>query len=214
MRKLSTPFLFTCLLAFTGLSRAQIVSVTDATSTPVPGVGHSYIQTLNETVNPGNGSVSLRLQVPTPQGRGLNVPFGFAYDSTGAHFPGGSIAGQAGWNTNSSYLSSGGWAYSLPMLSFTFGHQTIGKYSCPYYTGYVFQDGQATRYSFRTLTTPVIPPGCPDESKNTDIAGPYQTDRSGTTLVDGPEGTICDFSPNTGCGPVSGPGGTGECLIS
>jgi hypothetical protein len=79
-----------------GFLQAQIISVTDTTSTPIPGEGHSYIQMLNETVNPANGSVSLRLQLPTPQSRGLTIPFGFAYDSTGAHFPGGSIAGEAG----------------------------------------------------------------------------------------------------------------------
>jgi hypothetical protein len=64
-------------------SRAQIANVTDSTSTPVPGLGHDYIHMLAETVNPANGSVSLRIHVPLPPGRNLTLPFAFAYDSNG-----------------------------------------------------------------------------------------------------------------------------------
>src|ERR1700687_2718403 len=60
---------------------SQITNVTNDQSTPIPGVGHDYIKLLSETVNPANGSVSLRLSVPVPKGRGLSIPFGFAYDS-------------------------------------------------------------------------------------------------------------------------------------
>jgi len=47
----------------------QISSVNNTTSTPVPGSGHDYVHMLNETVNPSNGSLSLRIQVPMPKGR-------------------------------------------------------------------------------------------------------------------------------------------------
>ena len=50
---------------------AQITNVTDVTSTPARGAGHDYIGTLSETVNPANGSVSLRVQVPVLAGRAL-----------------------------------------------------------------------------------------------------------------------------------------------
>lgn len=62
---------------------AQITNVTDTTSTPVPGAGHDYLGILNETVNPANGSLSVRISTPVPPGRKLTVPFSFAYDSNG-----------------------------------------------------------------------------------------------------------------------------------
>jgi YD repeat-containing protein len=57
----------------------------DGTSvTPTTGVGHDYIQALNETVNPADGSVSVRIAAPTPQERGLNFPlYAYIYDTNG-----------------------------------------------------------------------------------------------------------------------------------
>ena len=54
-------------------ARAQITNVDDTTSTPSPGAGHDYIHLLSETVNPANGSVSLRIEVPMPKGRGWRM---------------------------------------------------------------------------------------------------------------------------------------------
>ena len=45
---------------------AQIPSVTDVTTPPVPNVGHDYIQENVETVNPANGSLSIRIGAPLP----------------------------------------------------------------------------------------------------------------------------------------------------
>src|SRR5437879_628845 len=66
-------------------AHAQITSVNDATAPPTPGVGHDYIKMFGETVNPANGSVSLRIGVPMPRGRGLDVPFSVSYSSGGVH---------------------------------------------------------------------------------------------------------------------------------
>ncbi len=63
-------------------ARGQIATVDDTTSTPIPGAGHDYIHLLSETVNPANGSVSLRIQFPTAAGRGIALPFSIGYDST------------------------------------------------------------------------------------------------------------------------------------
>jgi RHS repeat-associated protein len=62
--------------------------------TPVPGSGHDYIKMLNETVNPANGSVSLRIEAPIPQQRGnVNFPFYvFGYNSGGVSTPSGSLS--------------------------------------------------------------------------------------------------------------------------
>src|SRR5947207_14339808 len=59
-----------CSVVLAGsLSWAQITNVTDETSTPLPGTGHDYIGLLSETVNPANGSISLRINAPLPKGR-------------------------------------------------------------------------------------------------------------------------------------------------
>ena len=91
------------------LAHGQMTAVTNATSTPIPGAGHDYIKMLSETVNPANGSVSLRLQTPVPAGRGPTIPFSFAYDSNGVEFPiPGQVLGQSTWGTTSTSWNSGG----------------------------------------------------------------------------------------------------------
>src|SRR5690349_12397332 len=110
-------------LSFGSVCRAQITGVNDQTATPTAGVGHNYIHMLNETVNPANGAVSVRIQVPMPKGRGLTVPFGFAYDSGGSWTPGVNASELAlfGVNPDPSMQSQGpgGWSYSLPIGSMT-----------------------------------------------------------------------------------------------
>lgn len=56
---------------FASIASSQITNATDTTSTPVPGVGYDYVHMLMETVNPANGSVSVRIQVPAPKGHRL-----------------------------------------------------------------------------------------------------------------------------------------------
>lgn len=94
-------------------ARAQITDVTNVTSTPIPGAGHDYIKLFSETVNPSNGSASLRIQVPTPPGRRLSLPFAFAYDTNGAHHVESNGRGGLLWWDNSAALAAGGWSYSL-----------------------------------------------------------------------------------------------------
>ena len=109
-------FSFTFVLLLASASLAQILSVGDDTSTPIPGVGHDYIRLLSETVNPANGSVSLRIQVPMPKARGITLPFSFAYDSNGVnHLI--AVTGRASWISNGAFLSAGGWSYAVPLVS-------------------------------------------------------------------------------------------------
>src|SRR5271154_7424104 len=95
-------------LFLTRVAKCQILNVGDDTSTPIEGAGHDYIKMLSETVNPANGSVSLRIQVPTPKGRGITIPFSFAYDSNSVYhllpdyYPN---YGQVSWTSNTGYLS-------------------------------------------------------------------------------------------------------------
>ena len=105
---------------------------------------------LGETVNPANGSVSLRIQVPVPKGRQLTLPFAFAYDSNGAWFASEFGSGQGALVSRSAFLSSGGWSYSVPLISEAFG-QNVGKGNipptCDYYTDYVLQDASGGRHA-------------------------------------------------------------------
>jgi hypothetical protein len=134
----------------------QLTAVTNSTSTPAPGAGHDYIQMLNETVNPANGAVSLRLQVPVPRGRGFSLPFAFAYDSNGPHFVVNNGLTGGEWRSDPGPLSQGGWSYSVPMLNYTLASQTYCDYEgqncywCDYTTNYLFQDssGAATTWEW------------------------------------------------------------------
>ncbi len=138
---------FALLLFFcTPAARAQITNVTNTTSTPIPGAGHDYIQALNETVNPANGSVSLRIQVPTPPGRKISLPFSFAYDSGGAQHLQPDGTGLNFWVDNTEYLAKGGWSYSVPMISNLQVTEPAGRGRCTYYSNYVFQDETGGRH--------------------------------------------------------------------
>jgi RHS repeat-associated protein len=127
------------LVFLTATVQAQVTNVTDVESTPIPGTGHDYLHMLNETINPANGSLSVRINVPVPEGRSLTLPFSFAYDSNAA-IPG---AIQSGI---SPYLFKVGWSYSAPMLTAQQAEQK-GNSNCSMNTGYVFYDAQATRHA-------------------------------------------------------------------
>lgn len=58
-------YLFT-FFTFVTFASGQINELSNATTTPIPGAGHDYIRLLDETVNPANGSVSLRINLGTP----------------------------------------------------------------------------------------------------------------------------------------------------
>jgi hypothetical protein len=205
-RLLQTVLVATLAFFGTDVLQAQVTAVTDQTSTPIPGAGHGYIQLLNETVNPANGSVSLRLNVPTPAGRGLNIPFSFDYDSNGAHFLTGGAGGYARWTSSIQFLASGGWTYSLPMLSVVEGSTGVGKYTCPYYSGYVFQDPQGTRHQLQLLEY-ANEPNCPTSNNVANTSeGSYQaTATYGGAQVNDADGTVYFFSQNDACSPGSGP---------
>jgi RHS repeat-associated protein len=71
-------------VSFPIFAQNPVTTVDDTTATPTFGIGHNYIQSLNETVNPANGSVSVRIAAPTPVERGLNMPlYAYIYDTNG-----------------------------------------------------------------------------------------------------------------------------------
>lgn len=133
---------------------AQLPQAGDTTSPPTPGVGHDYIHSPVETVNPANGSVSIRVPVRIPSGRELTLPLSIAYDSSGAFYVaevGG--GGQPGLKaTASAYFSAGGWSYTFPLTTSQSGSWTTqssnGKnLTCTEHVNYVFQDSTGNRHN-------------------------------------------------------------------
>jgi hypothetical protein len=111
---------------------------------------------LSETVNPANGSVSLRIQVPIPKGRGITIPFSFSYDSNGVNHLAPTSPGHAAWQSNTGYLSQGGWAYSVPMASVANSVVTAGNspntYNCNTWSNYMFVDPSGGQHALRLAT--------------------------------------------------------------
>jgi hypothetical protein len=75
LRRLTLRFLIVTLVSlfFIHNSPAQTTNTTADQAPPIPGVGHNYVQFLNEIVNPATGSVSIRISAPTPPGRGISL---------------------------------------------------------------------------------------------------------------------------------------------
>jgi RHS repeat-associated protein len=157
MRSLCVATIFALLPV---LAQGQILNIGDDTSTPIPGAGHDYIKMLSETVNPANGSLSIRIQTPTPPGRGITLPFSFAYDSNGAQHLASAGNGETYWNDNNAYLSQGGWSYSIPMLSNTRGSRPLPPpHTCFFFMDYMFQDPTGGRHSLGLSYVPGYPTG-------------------------------------------------------
>lgn len=101
-------------------------------------------------VNSANGSVSVRIQVPVPKSRGLTLPFAFVYDLNGVHHPGSAGNGVMAWYSNTNFLSAGGWAYSMQLVSMVPRNLTKSyppyRYTCNY-VDCVFGDPSGGRHT-------------------------------------------------------------------
>jgi RHS repeat-associated protein len=73
------------LIACVSSGSAQTMELTSDISRPIPNAGHDYVKGLNETVNPANGSLSIKITLPTPASRGLSLPFSLIYNSGIVH---------------------------------------------------------------------------------------------------------------------------------
>jgi len=157
--------LLVSVVAFLFLARgfAQMLTVGDDTSTPIEGAGHNYIKALSETVNPANGSVSLRISLPMPKGRGIMLPFSISYDTNGIVNLSAPSAIPIWYSPTpgSQFLSSGGWSYGFPLLTSSEWNKTLydggtngnSTVTCEYRAGYIFQDPLGGRHSLALGTT-------------------------------------------------------------
>lgn len=197
-------FVLTSLFVVTAsLLQAQITSITDSTTTPIEGAGHDYIHLLSETVNPANGSLSFRLEVPIPKGRGLTIPFSFDYDSNAVNHLVPTSPGNAQWQSNTGYLSQGGWSYSVPMASFTSSTVTGGNspntFSCSSFSNYMFQDPSGGQHALGLATQLSGVGQCPQESLSVQSSGDSQ---------------VAGFLPKTYPDPVLNPSASSALPIT
>ena len=115
------------VLLFTSIAvQGQSVNIGDDVARPIPGVGHDYIKGLNETVNPANGSLSVKIDLPVPRARGITLPFALTYNSGDVYHFSSMMAGAGGFGNNSltgaplpnSRSEQGhGWSDTLPYTS-------------------------------------------------------------------------------------------------
>jgi len=164
----AVSMLFVCMFLLTNPSAhgqtPNILNVDDTTSTPIPGAGHDYIHMLSETVNPANGSVSLRIELPTPKGRGITPFFSIDYDSDSVqHLTPGATPGFAIWasdgDTWESYNTTnapGGWSFAVPSLYYNESQVTEGSlpntYTCNIYSNYMFTDSSGGQHALNIGT--------------------------------------------------------------
>lgn len=195
---------------------AQFPSASDTTSPPTPGAGHDYIGEPSETVNPANGSVSIRIPVRVPSGRQLTLPFSFAYDSAGAFYYGQTAgAPPPHWATiTGANFSQGGWSYTLPQLTHSqedWLYQGPTKnFGCQGGTNYVFQDPTGNRHNLGLA--PVMTPigaqcgGGYDQGGEGPIVATTQDGLPGcckpVTVTDG-NGTTYSFSGHAAAFPTT-----------
>ena len=140
-----------CLsIILSGSLSAQTLNLGDDVSRPIPGVGHDYVQGLQETVNPANGNVHVHIDLPVPKGRGFTLPFAFTYDSGEPYHVTSLVLGNGvfGVPLTATDLSqaNGGWATTVPYA--TVQGFTVGISMAPYYGNNAWLCPMSSSYNF------------------------------------------------------------------
>lgn len=143
---ITVSFLHFLLLSACIAYGQQTVNLGDNVSRPIPGAGHDYIHGLSETVNPSNGNLTIKIDLPVPKGRGLTIPFALTYNS-GEVFPfsATTIAGCGGLDSTycGSYPSAmAGWSNTFPRVAASYYRITLPPYDsyCDISSSYNFYD--------------------------------------------------------------------------
>jgi hypothetical protein len=173
---------------------AQLPNATDTTATPAPGM-HDYLGSPVETVNPANGSISIRIPTRMPQGRQLTLPLSLAYDSNGAFYigqlPQGSAPKYVTTPVNPAVIGSkGGWSYSYPVMNLSSGTWTIPGsldhlITCYGSTNYVFQDANGDRHNLGLSVSANVasPDGYDNCNEGLQGGGEHTTGQEGPILA-------------------------------
>jgi len=206
------PTIVTILvLLLTPLVLAQFPSaVNNDTRTPVPGSGHDYINMLNETVDPSNGSLSVHISTPVPPSRGITIPFSFDYSSGAVLQAQGFGSGEAGWGPSTIVsgvaLNSLGWSYRIPALTANQTQATCnttsGTLTTDVWFNYIFTDPSGLRHNLGLAHTATLNPDCvyvwsiepySVSSGGDDFYGATLNETNGAVTVGGVDGTIYNF---------------------
>src|SRR6266849_97769 len=138
-------------------SWGQITSVTADQTPPIQHAGHDYIKLMAETVSPATGAVSVHIDVGSPAGRELGIPFSIGYDSNSARHSGGM--------DNAGYLAQGGWRYIVPLLQYHDSQRQLVQSggstatTCQSVDGYIFTDMEGTLHPLGINISPQGPNG-------------------------------------------------------
>lgn len=198
---MSAPLAAAVVLVAAGPLLAQLTGVTNDQSRPIPVAGHSYTKLLAETVNPANGSVSLRLAVPVPAGRGLTLPFSFSYDSgIYINYASSGTAAQYAPSTN---FSSMGWSYAVPTLTYHEDSVPVSNYTCTFDHEFVFQAPNGSTHalylgswhaSLGGTCTQIYKSSGGDDRYSAAFASCQQNEIGCLPLVHSRNGTVFDFT--------------------
>lgn len=164
--------------------QAQGMHVGDDTMTPIPGAGHDYIHAMAETVNPANGTVNLKFELPVPTGRGMTMPFALTYGSgTAQHMEmnPAAVSGTVAYSPGTMEFMQGppyrpgetilgdGWDDTVPYLSYSAGLYAPTSSSAPTFTGvgancawvdnFVFRDADGGLHSLNMAAQGTAPSG-------------------------------------------------------
>lgn len=179
-------------------SYCQTGNLGDAVQHPVPGAGHDYIHGLNETVNPANGSLNIKIDLPTLPSRGLTLPFAITYNSGevfsalplqyatgGGWISAGQLSSRSsagyGWSDTLPYATASAitaYVYSAPPSS-TAGYGAVG--TCPVSMFYNFYDSAGVSHMLGLAAIGTETPlsglqpqqGCNQATLSTTLSQPY-----------------------------------------
>ncbi len=207
----STPFsrVISVVIVFTVTTLTPAVigqaplmsSANDLTQAPVPSSGHDYQQLLGETVNFSNGSVSLKINFPTPRSRGFSIPFAWTYnsaavntlDSVDGYVPTWNLAQNYTWPKKDGWnLADGTPSATISLFSQTPPTGPPGKNltPCNYVSGITFTDISGVTHNLPTAAA------APASNGSNDF---YQCSSSPLVIPPAGDGqAIGILSPHTG----------------
>ena len=136
-------------------------SVNDQTRTPVPGEGHDYQKMLGETIDFSNGSVTFKINFPTPSGRGISLPYAWTYNSAAVNTLDSTDGNTPLWNLEYQHPwpQQDGWNYAVGVPKATVqvfsitpptGPPGQSLIPCNMQSGMTFTDGSGTQHNLYT----------------------------------------------------------------